>query len=121
MGTTADKLVYLEETKADIRAALVEKGLDVPESTPFRGYGDLIRTMISAPEKKALNNMTWDEISEVSKMGLAKSYFAVGDVKMIHVQGSIGTALEVNEDFGVFILGIDHNPIIIIPTLSQLK
>ena len=43
MGTTADKLVYLEETKADIRAALVEKGMDVPESTPFRGYGDLIR------------------------------------------------------------------------------
>lgn len=43
MGTTADKLVYLEETKADIRAALVEKGLDVPENTPFREYGDLIR------------------------------------------------------------------------------
>ncbi len=43
MGTTAEKLAYLEETKADIRAALVEKGLDVPENTPFREYGDLIR------------------------------------------------------------------------------
>ena len=42
MGTTADKLVYLEETKADIRAALVEKGMDVPESTPFREYGLMI-------------------------------------------------------------------------------
>lgn len=43
MGTTADKLVYLEETKADIRAAMVEKGLNVSENTPFREYGDLIR------------------------------------------------------------------------------
>lgn len=43
MGTTADKLAYLEATKADIRAALVEKGIDVPESMPFREYGDLIR------------------------------------------------------------------------------
>ena len=110
MGTTAEKLAYLEATKADIRAALVEKGIDVPESMPFRQYGDLIRTMISAPEKKALNNMTWDEISEVSKMGLAKSYVAVGDVKMIHVQGTVGSNLELDDDLGVFILGIDHNP-----------
>lgn len=43
MGTTKDKLVYLEETKADIRAALVEKGMDVPENTPFREYGKMIR------------------------------------------------------------------------------
>lgn len=43
MGTTAEKLAYLEETKADIRAAMMEKGLSVPESTPFREYGDLIR------------------------------------------------------------------------------
>lgn len=108
MGTTAEKLAYLEATKADIRAALVEKGIDVPESTPFRQYGDLIRTMISAPEKKALNNMTWDEISEVSKMGLAKSYFAVGDTKSVKVNGIVGN-LTINQTLAVFILGIDHN------------
>ena len=108
MGTTAEKLAYLEATKADIRAALVEKGLDVPESMPFRQYGDLIRTMISAPEKKALNDMTWDEISEVSKMGLAKSYFAVGDTKSVTLSGTVGN-LAINQTLAVFILGIDHN------------
>lgn len=109
MGTTADKLVYLEETKADIRAALVEKGLDVPESTPFREYGDLIRTMMGAPAKKPLNDMTWEEISQVSKMGLAASYFAVGDTKSVKVTGTVGT-VTVDNIWAVFILGIDHNP-----------
>lgn len=47
MGTTADKLVYLEETKADIRAAMVEKGIEVPQSTPFRKYAEKIAAIPS--------------------------------------------------------------------------
>ncbi len=52
MGTTAEKLVYLEETKADIRAALVEKGMDVPESMPFREYAEKIREISSGSTGK---------------------------------------------------------------------
>ena len=37
-GTSADKLSYLRETKRLIRFALLTKGVDVPESTPFRQY-----------------------------------------------------------------------------------
>lgn len=47
MGTTADKLAYLAGTKDDIRAALVEKGMDVPESTPFREYAEKIAAIPS--------------------------------------------------------------------------
>lgn len=42
MGTTADKLAYLEETKTDIKNAIVTKGVEVPDGTTFRQYANLI-------------------------------------------------------------------------------
>lgn len=42
MGTTAEKLAYLSETKTAIKDAIVAKGTDVPEGTTFRQYADLI-------------------------------------------------------------------------------
>ena len=47
MGTTAEKLGYLANTKADIRAAMVEKGIEVPQSTPFRKYAEKIAAIPS--------------------------------------------------------------------------
>ena len=42
MGTTAEKLAYLSETKTEIKNAIVAKGVEVPEETTFRQYADLI-------------------------------------------------------------------------------
>ena len=42
MGTTAEKLTYLSETKTSIKNAIVAKGVEVPEGTTFREYADLI-------------------------------------------------------------------------------
>lgn len=42
MGTTAEKLAYLADTKTDIKNAIVAKGVEVPEGTTFREYADLI-------------------------------------------------------------------------------
>lgn len=42
MGTTADKLAYLEGTKAAIREAIAARGVDVPEGTTFRDYAGKI-------------------------------------------------------------------------------
>lgn len=42
MGTTADKLEYLQGTKAAIKQAIVNKGVDVPADTTFRAYADKI-------------------------------------------------------------------------------
>ncbi len=47
MGTIAEKLAYLADTKADIRAAMVEKGIEVPQSTPFRKYAEKIAAIPS--------------------------------------------------------------------------
>lgn len=42
MGTTAEKLAYLADTKTAIKDAIVAKGVEVPEGTTFRQYADLI-------------------------------------------------------------------------------
>lgn len=42
MGTTADKLAYLNDTKTAIKNAIVAKGVDVPGGTTFREYATLI-------------------------------------------------------------------------------
>lgn len=50
MGTTAEKLAYLNDTKTAIKDAIVAKGVEVPEGTAFRGYADLIGEIKSGPE-----------------------------------------------------------------------
>ena len=42
MGTTADKLLYLQGTKSAIKDAIVAKGVDVPVGTTFRDYATKI-------------------------------------------------------------------------------
>lgn len=55
-----------------------------------------------------LEETSWKAISALSDKGIAQNYFAVGDTKTIHIEGTVGT-LEVNGDYGVYILGFDHN------------
>ena len=51
---------------------------------------------------------SWDIISQRSQAGTASNYYNVGDMKRIHIEGTVGT-LEVNQDVYVYILGFDHN------------
>ena len=50
MGTTADKLEYLQGTKAAIKQAIVNKGVAVPDGTTFRGYAEKIGDIIDVPD-----------------------------------------------------------------------
>lgn len=43
MGTIADKLTYLGQTKSEIRDAIISKGVSVPANTTFREYAGKIR------------------------------------------------------------------------------
>ena len=47
MGTTADKLNKVLSTKADIKSAIIEKGVAVSDSDTFASYGDKIRSIKS--------------------------------------------------------------------------
>lgn len=55
-----------------------------------------------------LDETSWEKISELSADGTAQNYFAVGDTKTIHIEGTVGT-LAVNGDYGVYIIGFNHN------------
>lgn len=50
MGTTADKLAYLNGTKTAIKNAIVAKGVAVPDGTTFRAYADKIADIIDVPD-----------------------------------------------------------------------
>lgn len=49
MGTTADKLEYLQGTKAAIKEAIVNKGVAVPDGTTFRAYAEKIGSIVKVP------------------------------------------------------------------------
>lgn len=46
MGTTAEKLAYLADTKTAIKDAIISNGIDVPDDTTFRGYPDKVNQII---------------------------------------------------------------------------
>lgn len=49
MNTTTDKLNLLLQTKADLKAALIEQGQEVTDETPFSAYPDLVRAISGKP------------------------------------------------------------------------
>ena len=61
------------------------------------------------PNKKVLNDCTWDEISEISSSGEAASMFKVGDRKEIVLNGTVGALTFNDYHTYAFIIGFDHN------------
>ena len=59
------------------------------------------------PAKKALNDMTWADISTVSAAGQAANYWAVGDRKAVAVSGTVGQQ-SISGTYYVYILGFAH-------------
>lgn len=58
---------------------------------------------------KALDNYTWDEISQISSANLGESYFSVGDRKQITLNGTVGDLTFSNYSTYAFIIGFNHN------------
>lgn len=81
MGTTADKLVYLEESKEQIRQAIEEMGVSVPSNTPFRQYGEKIEGI---PRKAAQTYMpgTKNQIIEAGQY-LTGNQTITGDANLL--------------------------------------
>lgn len=46
MGTTAEKLAYLNDTKTAIKDAIVSSGIEVPDDTTFRNYPDKVNQIV---------------------------------------------------------------------------
>ena len=114
-GTTLLYTVYVPSGSSAIYAG------ETPVSTVDAGY--IFAGFDPAPEKVTadmdchaifvesvgtLDQTSWETISRLSAAGNAENYFAVGDTKMIHIEGTVGT-LAVNGDYGVYIIGFNHN------------
>ena len=57
---------------------------------------------------KRIIHDSWADISQYSQAGTAQNHYSVGDMKRIHIEGTVGT-IAVNQDVYVYILGFDHN------------
>ena len=98
-------VIYAGETPISMEdATLVFKGF---EPIPTNITADL-DTYAVYDAIGTLDQTTWARIAATSADGTAQNYFAVGDTKMVHIEGTVGTT-EVNGDYGVYILGFDHN------------
>ena len=63
MGTTAEKLNYLNETKKQIKQAIIDKGVDVTNDDTFRSYATKIGEIKSGgeiPDYMSAKNFTFD-------------------------------------------------------------
>lgn len=64
MGTTAEKLAYLNDTKTAIKAAIVSNGIEVPDDTTFRSYPDKVNQIVGQFDS-ALDEIIGGEIVPV--------------------------------------------------------
>lgn len=62
MGTLADKLQYLKDTKDAIMNAIIEKGVAITSSDTFRSYADKIKSITSGDKP-----IIYDTVSSVDK------------------------------------------------------
>ena len=76
--STADKLLYLQGTKSAIKDAIVAKGIDIPNGTPFRDYADKIGD-ITTGSSNWVRPAEWlalpDNVDGVQKVSILNAVF----------------------------------------------
>lgn len=81
MSTTAEKLATLLQTKANIKSAIIEKGQEIADDTPFSEYADKIRSISSG------NSIVWEE-GGMLPSGSSWSSVAYGNGKFVAMSKS---------------------------------
>ena len=87
MGTTAQKLEYLEGTKEQLRANLTAKGISVPSSITFRNMVNLVNNLPMLNISGTFANNDWATIIYLCKLGAVPSSWAVGNSKTMKING----------------------------------
>ena len=59
MGTLADKLQYLKNTKDAIMNAIIEKGVEITSSDTFRSYADKIKDIVTGGGHSIICNINY--------------------------------------------------------------
>lgn len=96
MGTLADKLQYLKDTKDAIMNAIIEKGVAITSSDTFRSYADKIKGITSGDKPivydtvSSVDKNPYDYISKDSfSDGLTSAFFALVDNLTSKIVGSL--------------------------------
>lgn len=106
MGTTTEKLTYLQGTKDAIKNAIVAKGVEVPEGTTFRGYAEKVGEIKTGKETK-LQKVSLQIQSGVGAESVY--YFNNGEFKQEKAAGyrsieaDIGTVVMVNVKYNMVV------------------
>lgn len=58
MGTTAEKLTYLNETKQAIKDKIISYGVTVADDTPFREFAEKVEEAVSKKYAGQLDGAT---------------------------------------------------------------
>lgn len=85
MGTTTEKLTYLQGTKDAIKNAIVAKGVEVPEGTTFRGYAEKVGEIQVGGE---ILSATITLENELGKDGSLYLYFVTEDGRKVEMSGN---------------------------------
>lgn len=85
-------------------------GNSLTQEVNVTGSGNFETTIFSS--HLILEDTTWEAISALSAEGSPENYFAIGDMKSVHLSGQLGDtsyAITLDDTFYVYILGFNHN------------
>ena len=103
MGTTADKLNKVLSTKADIKSAIIEKGVAVSDSDTFASYGDKIRSIKSGSEIPSPFVDAIDLFRKIKKStGYSPSFELIGNPYGINSVLSYDSFKTKNDDYSFY-------------------
>lgn len=88
MGTTADKLGYLSNTKELIRQAIIQKGVNVSENETFRTYPEKIQQIETG------GGAEWGEIHVDI---LFNPFDEIGEEREIDIEDLFSEIIEIEE------------------------
>lgn len=127
MGTTTEKLTYLQGTKDAIKNAIVAKGVAVSEGTTFRGYAEKIGEI--QPKLKTVQYWFWGlqnynavavgtegtlETKELQiKYARDKLFAAINTLVILYIKNGAGLDIKFNGDQPIYQVKNNNNEILI--------
>lgn len=66
MGTTAEKLNYLKQTKTQIKTAIKNKGVDIEDTDTFRSYADKIDDIVVSKTQTKTQTITTNTTTTIT-------------------------------------------------------
>lgn len=127
MGTTTEKLTYLQGTKDAIKDAIVAKGVKVPEGTTFRGYAEKIgeiQPKLKTVQYWFMNLQNYNAVAvgttrtlETEELQIEnerdKLSVAINTLVILYIKNGAGLDIKLNGDQPIYQVKNNNNEILI--------